>query len=143
MPRTFLKLLPLVLLFTAFQCKRDNDTSSQNILTGKLVIDDGCGQFAVEVLSGDFDPARVTATWTDTDNDSVYHNIFRLAGVRNACLISYYGVSKGDTFQFRMDPGQPAQICMTCDIRTTLALPPVSNNVRDVKLVKKANMLLQ
>ena len=143
MPRTFLKFLPLVLLFTAIQCKRDNDSSTQNILTGKLMVSDGCGQFAVEVLSGQFDPARVSATWTDTDNDSVYHNVFRLGGVRNACAIGYYGVSKGDTFQFRMDPGQSVLTCTTCDIRTTIALPPISNNVRDVKVVEKANMLLR
>ena len=134
MSRTILKIIPLLLLISSgFQCKRNNDTFSHNILTGRLVISDGCGQAAVEVLSGQFDPARVAASWKDTDNDSIYHNVFRLGAVRNACAIGYFGVSKGDTFQFRMDPNPQFLECNTCMIRSILALPPVFNAVKDVK----------
>ena len=131
MSRTILKIIPLLLLISSgFQCKRNNDT---NILTGRLVISDGCGQAAVEVLSGQFDPLRVVASWKDPDNDSIYHNVFGLGGVRNACAIGYFGVSKGDTFQFRMDPSPQFLECNTCMIRSILALPPVFHAVKDVK----------
>ena len=131
MSRTILKIILLLLLISSgFQCKRNNDT---NILTGRLVISDGCGQAAVEVLSGQFDPLRVVASWKDPDNDSIYHNVFALGGVRNACAIGYFGVSKGDTFQFRMDPNPQSLECNTCMIRSILALPPVFHAVKDVK----------
>lgn len=130
----------LLLLLVSFgvQCKRSNPSNplnplNPNILTGKLVVDDGCAQFAVEIVSGPFDSSKVVASWTDSDNGAVYTNVFRLTGVRGACAISYYGVSKGDIFEFQFDPNPPNQDCETCDVMTILALPPVSDAIMDVK----------
>jgi hypothetical protein len=129
-------LLLLLLVSSGFHCKKRNNASNPlnpNILTGKLIVDDGCAQFAVEIVSGPFDPSKVAASWTDSDNGAVYTNVFRLTSVRGACAISYYGVSKGDVFQFRFDPNPPNQICYTCNVETTLALPPVPDAIMDVK----------
>ena len=124
----------LLLISSGFQCKRSHP-SNPNILTGKLIAADGCTQFVVEIINGSFDPSKVVASWTDSDNDSVYTNVFRLTTVRGACAISYYGVSKGDVFQFQFDPNPPNQPCEVCNVMTSLAMPPVSDAIMDVKKI--------
>ena len=131
-----LKTTLLVLLVSSgFQCRRNNDSSSQNILTGRLVVNDPCGQFAIQVLDGQIDPDKVVASWTDTDNDSVFQNTFRVSGIRNVCSFSAYNISKGDLFQFELDPNPSIVSCNTCMIRTLLALPPIANAVKNVKKI--------
>src|SRR5258708_684611 len=115
-------LLLILLIVSGYQCKKHDEGP---LLVGKLIAADGCTQYVVEVLDGPVDPARVVDTWTDSDNDSVYHNVFRLTAVRGACGIGYYGVSKGDTFTFRMDPNPQNTLCFVCAAMTTLAMPPV------------------
>lgn len=119
-----------MLVSPGFKCNKGIDYP---VHTGKLVASDGCAQFVVEVLDGSVDPALVVDTWKDSDNDSVYHNVFRLKGVRNACAIGFYAVSKGDTFQFQFDPHPQQMTCTTCNVMTTLAMPPVSNAIENVK----------
>jgi hypothetical protein len=126
----FQTLLLILLIVSGYQCKKHKDEGP--LLTGKLIASDGCLQYVVEVLDGPVDPAKVVATWTDTDNDSVYHNVFRLGGVRDVCGIGAYGVSKGDTFTFRIDPNPQNMICYVCAVMTTLAMPPISNSIKDV-----------
>jgi hypothetical protein len=131
MLRRVLPALFLVLLIsTGFKCNKGIDYP---VLTGKLIASDGCVQFVVEVVDGPVDPALVVPTWKNTDNDSVYYNVFRLTGVRNACAIGFYGVSKGDTFQFQFDPHPQQMTCNTCAVMTTLAMPPISNSIMNVK----------
>jgi hypothetical protein len=130
-------LLLILLIVSGYQCKKHKDDSP--LLLGKLIASDGCTQYVVEVLDGPVDPAKVVATWTDTDNDSVYHNVFRLTGVRDACGIGAYGVSKGGVFNFRMDPNPQNTLCYVCAVMTTLAMPPVSDAIKDVKLVLLTN----
>jgi hypothetical protein len=134
-------LLLILLIVSGYQCKKHKDESP--LLTGKLIAADGCAQYVVEVLDGPVDPARVVATWTDTDNDSVYHNVFRLTAVRDACGIGYYGVSKGDTFTFRMDPNPQNTLCFVCNVMTTLAMPPVSDAIKDVNKTQGAHPDIQ
>ena len=124
-------ILLLLLVSFGFQCKRSNSTP--NILTGRLIVTDGCAQFAVEIISGSFNSTQAVASWTDSDNDSVYTNVFRLTSVRGACTVGYYGISKGDVFQFQFDPHPSGEPCNTCDVLTTLAMPPVSDAIMDVK----------
>ncbi|HEY4064530.1 MAG TPA: hypothetical protein VGM30_21645 [Puia sp.] len=131
--RTFLLAL---LIASGFQCKKH--TSNTGLLTGKLIASDGCLQYVVEVLDGPVDPATVVDTWKDTDNDSVYHNVFRLTGVRDACGIGSYGVVKGDTFTFRMDPNPQHTLCYVCAVMTTLAMPPVSDAIKDINKTEEA-----
>lgn len=129
-------LLLILLTVSGFQCKKHKDESPT--LVGKLIASDGCAQYVVEVVDGPVDPAMVIATWTDTDNDSVYHNVFRLTGVQDACGIGYYGVSKGDTFTFRMDPDPQHTLCYVCALMTTLAMPPVSDAIKDITKIQGA-----
>jgi hypothetical protein len=132
----FLKTTLLVLLVSSgFQCRRNNDNSSQNILTGKLVIFDPCGQSAIQVLTGQIDSSKVEASWTDPDNDSVYHNVFAVSDISNACSLSYYGLSKGDVFQFGLDPNPSKVVCYTCNDSNPVTVPPVSNAVKNVKKI--------
>ena len=132
--RPILKPTLLLLLAAAgFQCKRDN---TQPILTGKLVVENGCMYSAIEVVGGQYDPSRVSATWKDPDNDSVFHNVFAISAVRDACDISAYGVSKGDVFQFQMDPHPQNIICNDCAVGVPPpALPPVSDAVMNIKKI--------
>ena len=135
-------LLLILLIVSGYQCKKHNSNDAP-LLLGKLIASDGCTQYVVEVLNGPVDPAKVVATWTDTDNDSVYHDVFRLTAVRDACGIAYYGVSKGDVFSFRMDPNPQNTTCYVCAVMTTLAMPPVSDAIKDVKLVLLTKPLIR
>jgi hypothetical protein len=138
MLRPFLRTFLLALLIlSGFQCKKH--TSNGPLLYGTLIASDGCAQYVVSVFDGPFDPATVVDTWKDTDNDSVYHHVFRLTAVRGACGIGYYGVTKGDTFTFRMDPHPQNMTCFVCAVMTTLDMPPVSDAITDVQLIHPTN----
>lgn len=128
--------LLLLLAGSCFQCRRSNTNPSQNILTGKLVIDGGCNDDgAIEVLSGQIDPSQLMASWTDPDNDSTYHNVFKCTGVRNMCSLSGYDIVQGDTFRFQLDPNPQNLTCNTCAIYSNPAMPTVSNAVMNVKKI--------
>ncbi len=135
------KILPLSLLlllaFAGFQCKKKDDQGP--LLYGKLIISDGCSQYAVEIVSGAFDPTQVTAEWKDPDNDSTYQNVFRLGAVRGACGISYYNVGKGDVFSFRMDANPQNLLCYVCAVWANISLPPITNSIKDVTRVALTN----
>ena len=135
-------LLLILLIVSGYQCKKHNSNEGP-LLTGKLIASDGCLQYVVEVLDGPVDPAKVVATWKDTDNDSVFHNVFRLTAVRDACGIAYYGVSKGDIFTFRTDPNPQNMTCYVCAVYTTLAMPSVSNAIKDVNKTQVAHPDIQ
>lgn len=126
--------LLVVLAVFGLQCRR-SASSSPNILTGKLIIADGCSQFAVQIIDGSFNPSQVVASWKNPDDDSVYTNVFRLTAVKGACAISYYGVSKGDIFQFQIDPDPQNQTCFVCDVLVAISLPSVSDAIMNVKKI--------
>jgi hypothetical protein len=130
-------LLLTLLIFPAFTCNKGIASNESPVLTGKLVASDGCSQFVVEVIGGPVDSVRVADTWKNSGNDSVYHNVFQLLAVRDACSIGFYGISKGDTFQFQFDPNPQGLSCNTCAVRTTLAMPPLSASIKDIKKLQQ------
>lgn len=132
--------LLLLLAFTGFQCKRNNNDASLSpalpALTGRLVIFDACGRSAIQVLGGPIDSSRLMTSWKNPDNDSIYHNIFQVGGIRdNVCSLSFYGLSKGDTLQFALDPNPQSFVCNMCADSNPVSAPPVSNAVTNVKKI--------
>jgi len=125
---------PLLLLLFAgagLQCRRHS--ISQGLLTGKLVVSDACGMSAIEILSGPIDPSKVSASWTDPDNDSVYEQVFKVSGSDIYCNLAAYGLGKGDTLQFELNPNPPDMTCMTCNDVNPPSVPPIYNAIRNVK----------
>jgi hypothetical protein len=123
----------LLLLFAGagLQCRRHS--LSQGLLTGKLVVSDPCGMSAIEVLSGPIDPSKVSASWADPDNGSVYEQVFKVSGTDIYCNLAAYGLGKGDTLQFELDPNPPNMTCMTCNDANPPGVPPIYNAIKNVK----------
>jgi hypothetical protein len=132
--------LLLLLAFTGFQCKQNNNDAPQSMtlptLTGRLVIFDACGRSAIQVLSGPIDSSRLMTSWKNPDNDSIYHNIFQVGAIRDhVCSLSFYGLSKGDTLQFALDPNPQNITCNMCADSNPVSAPPVFNAVTNVKKI--------
>jgi hypothetical protein len=128
-------VLLLLVISCGYQCKRNNDSSP--LLTGRLVASYDCIQKAVQIIGGQFDPSKVEASWTDTTTDSVYHNVFRLGAVRDACGLSN-NIAKGDTFTFRIDPHPQNLVCYVCNVLRAVDLPTVTNSIMDVQKTSAA-----
>jgi hypothetical protein len=129
-----------LLASTGFRCKRNNNdpslTPALPALTGRLVIFDACGRSAIQVLGGPIDSSRLMASWKNPDNDSIYHNIFQVGAIRdNVCSLSFYGLSKGDTLQFALDPNPQHITCNMCADSNPVSAPPVFNAVTNVKKI--------
>ncbi|HTI92991.1 MAG TPA: hypothetical protein VL727_20475 [Puia sp.] len=88
---------------------------------------------AIEILSGPIDPSKVSASWTDPDNDSVYEQVFKVSGSDINCNLAAYGLGKGDTLQFELNPNPPDMTCMTCNDVNPPSVPPIYNAIRNVK----------
>lgn len=92
---------------------------------------------AIQVLSGQIDPSRVAANWTDPDNDSVYHNVFKVGGTDIYCNLAAYGLGKGDSLQFELDQNPPKMICYGCADNNPPSVPPIHNAIKNVKKLVK------
>jgi hypothetical protein len=120
--------LLLLLAFSALQCHRNNDTGPA--FQGRVVVYNPCGASAIEVIGNQTNSLRTLASWTDPDNDSVYHNVFTISAVRNYCTLDFPGLAKGDTVQFYLDLFPKYVICNPCAGAFPIpAVPPVSNAI--------------
>lgn len=78
--------------------------------TGKLEVAGLCGQYTIQLLSGDADSSiHLTKSWFNPANDSTYTNVFAAS---NFCYFSSVGLQVGDTFTF--NPGPSSETCFTC-----------------------------
>jgi hypothetical protein len=98
-------------------------------LTGKLVIDGPCGNYVVEVISGNFDSSEVDSHWTDPSTGTAYTNVFT---VTDACTFGGYNISQGQSFTFQFTPADSTvvQNCEECLI--AVPTPPVRSSVEDI-----------
>ena len=120
--------LLLLLAFSALQCHRSNDSAPAFL--GRLIVYNPCGASAFEVIGGQSNSLRTLSSWTDPDNDSVYHNVFTISDVRNYCTLDFPGLSKGDTVQFYLDLFPKHVICNGCNnAYPVAAVPPVYNAI--------------
>lgn len=126
----------LLLLFASagLRCRRQSDLSP-GLLTGKLVIADACGMSAIQVLSGAIDSSKLSASWTDPDNGTVYHQVFKVSGSDIYCDLAAYGLGKGDILQFELNPDPPNMVCNECDDVDPPSVPPIYNAIKNVKKV--------
>lgn len=120
----------LLLALTGTHCHRTQMNSSTSTLKGKLVVDGPCGFYAIQVLSGNIDPSRIQRTWKYEfgQTDTIYSNVFRAS---NICVFGGYGLSKNDTFTFRLTDSVEVQNCMICEIAWPAGLN-VASTVTDV-----------
>jgi hypothetical protein len=132
--------LLLLIASPGLQCRRQEPISrssiprpNQGVLTGKLVVSDACGMSAIEVLSGAIDPSKVSASWTDPDDHNTYVQVFKVSGSDMYCNLAAYGLGKGDTLQFELDPNPPNMTCMSCNDVNPPSVPPIYNAIRNVR----------
>jgi hypothetical protein len=125
----YLFLLPLVFLLlagTGFVCHKALEFPE---LTGRLVIDTACNQYAVQLLNGEIDPGHIEKTWKDPLTGNIYTNVFT---VLNNCDSPFNGFSTGDLFKFSIDNSiMPSLSCLVCQFK--IPLPPASNSVINVR----------
>jgi hypothetical protein len=126
--KLFSFLLAVICLCT-IQCKKNS--SGGPVFTGKLIVNGPCDHYVIQLENGTIDTANIVAVWFDTDNDSVYNNVFT---VTNMCSFGVNGLIQGDVFTFQLDPNMPAQYCPICAI--AVATPQKQNAVVNVQ---KAN----
>ena len=126
-------LLTALLLFAGigFNCHHDKVSLQPTPLTGKLVLNGPCGQYVVQVLSGNIDSARIVKSWT-IPGDTNYSNVF---AVSNSCTFGEYKLSRNDVFTFALNDTSYVQTCMLCMIYSPT--PGISNIVSHVQLVSK------
>ena len=111
----------VVLSCGAFQCTPSHERPG---LVGKLVINGPCGNYVVQIVSGDYDHSKVVPVWKDPATDTTYTNVFT---VKNRCTFGGYGIQKGQLFTFLMNDSVIVQNGMVCKIY--VAVPPLSNTV--------------
>jgi len=113
--------LPFLFGILFFACKPSRMHSS-GPYTGKL-IGGVCGNYTIQLVSGDMDPSRYVKTWSS--NDTVYHNVF---AINNSCSFGSYGLHPGDVFKFYLITEPPVNNCALCQIY--YATPPISNFIK-------------
>jgi hypothetical protein len=96
-------------------------------LVGRLAIKGICMNYVIEVISGDFDPTKVMAQWTDPGTQEVYTQAFALGSV---CDFPE-NLQEGDTFSFVFTPNQPGN-CAVC-----LAYRPVPEVTQTIAVCSK------
>ncbi len=116
----------LLLIGTGIHCKHDSVQGP--VLTGKLVISNGCGMNTIQVLSGNVDPSTILSAWNDPDNDSIYHNVFAVS----SCGFASAGIQTGGTFTFRIVSNPPGTPCNPCAIGPRNPSYPPKVNYVDV-----------
>ncbi|HVZ55482.1 MAG TPA: hypothetical protein VG870_02390 [Chitinophagaceae bacterium] len=112
-----------------FQCKKSPPGGP--VFTGRLIVNGPCDHYAIQLIRGSLDTARVEAVWHDPDNDSTYTQAF---SVFNYCTFGSLGLARGDTFTFQLDPHPLAQTCPICQI--AVAVPTKQNAVINVQKIK-------
>lgn len=118
----------VIIVLAGTSCRRQH--LFPDPLIGKVVVDGACGNYAVQVISGRIDPARIVASWPD--GDTTYTNVFTVA---NRCNFGGYGLKQGQEFSFQLSDSAIAQDCMVCDIY--VAVPNVANTVINVQPVQR------
>jgi hypothetical protein len=126
-------VFPVILLLLAgagFHCKPYRIPPS-TLLTGKLVIDGPCGNYVIQVLSGNVDSAKILASWKDSIRDTTYSNVFTAS---NICTVRSYSLVKNDIFTFRMTDSIPVHDCPICLI--AIPMPGIFDEITDVQKIQ-------
>jgi hypothetical protein len=129
MPRRItLSILLILSGLIGFDCRREKISAPE--LTGKLVVSGPCGEYIVQVLSGQIpDSSVLVKSWTNSQTDSTYSNVFAVSDV---CIFGAAGLVQGDTFTFTMNGSVPTEACYTCNL-VLFNAPAVRDAVTNIK----------
>lgn len=62
-----------------FKCVKEvEDEYLSGCIKGKLVIVGPCGQYVIQVLSGDVKSAKIATSWLDPETSTNYTNVFKV-----------------------------------------------------------------
>lgn len=97
------------LSLSAFNCRKNANSTTGNCYKGKLVVKGICMNYTISVTAGTVDPSRVEASWKDPNTGTTYTNAFRLGSPCNFPS----NIAEGDEFYFRINDtaGQACAVC--------------------------------
>jgi hypothetical protein len=129
--------LPVILLFASvlvgFSCRRSNIVlpPASSAATGVLVAQPGCS-YVVKIINAPIPDSSVVKSWTDTQNDSTFTNVFT---VKDGPAMQLAQVAVGDTFTFTLNGPVPDSLSKyaSCDVLTS-NVPGVYDNVTNIQL---------
>ena len=128
-PSRAFAIVLLILAGSGFYCKRSHEHPGQ--LVGRQINDGVCGNVVIQIISGNFDPSKVIASWKNPTNDSTYSNVF---AVSNPCNYAHNGIRKGQRFNFQINDSVSDEACAHCEI--FVPVPSVSHAVVDVQPIQ-------
>lgn len=123
------KYIYLVILFFCFNACSSSNKLNDNKLRGKLVINELCAHYVVEVISGNIDASAIAVNWKDDKRNQTYKQSF---SVGNRCSFGALGIKEGDEFSFSVDDSKPNETCAVC-----MAYYPTPSQSLYIKHVKK------
>ncbi len=122
-PLILIALMALIFL-PGFQCKKEiDDTKLSGCIKGRLVVKGPCGQFVIQVLSGDPGNAAIAANWLDPETNINYNNVFT---VKNYCY--FPSLTPGEEFFFYFIEQIKVMECIVC--MAARATPAEGNEVK-------------
>jgi hypothetical protein len=93
-----------------FKCEKEvADIKLTGCIKGKLVVKGPCGQYVIQVISGDVGNADIAANWLDPGTNTNYSNVFT---VKNYCNFPAHNV--GDEFYFYFIKQVNPMNCIVC-----------------------------
>lgn len=102
----FLWACLLLVSLCGFQCEKDLDSA---VYKGKLAVAGICGNYTIELVSGDLPVDLYENSWVDPQTNLSYQKAFRLA---NFCDFPA-AIQQGEEFYFSIESNPSAQ-CATC-----------------------------
>ncbi len=120
-----------LLIASSYQCN-NKIVPAEGVLKGRLVINEICSHYVIQVISGTPDTSMVTNGWQDEKRNKTYDNVF---SVSNRCSFADAKLKEGDEFEFTIDPDPPQEDCAVC--MAFYPTPPKRNAVRIVNTIKK------
>ncbi len=94
----FLPLATVLIVLSAFQCKKNNDPNSGRQYKARLEIKGICYNYTFTLIEWNTNPELMEATWTNPENKRVHTCAF---GVANPCSFPAT-IREGDEFYFTL-----------------------------------------
>ncbi|MFT3702508.1 MAG: hypothetical protein QM802_09070 [Agriterribacter sp.] len=105
-----MKYVSLAFLIMLFACKSAQKMNA-DVLKGRLVVNELCGHYIVELISGQMDTAKLAVDWHDEKRNTTYKQSF---SIKNVCSFGKAALKEGDVFSFKVDSDTPPEVCAVC-----------------------------
>lgn len=121
-------LISVISFFLAASCGTASKVNTQS-LKGKLVINELCGHYVVQLIAGKIDNDKLAVNWHDDKRSVTYPQSFKVA---NVCSFAKEDLQEGDEFTFTVSNSPEKEQCAVC-----LAYYPVPSQSLTIGNIKK------